>query len=199
MGINHTKQRVAVALPKFRNFLQAGKTLYVEFVEGNLEEALKGKPLLKGFDNFDPLVEEAIKAGMRIISLDTRKLLNSRVDLNGKSFQDSKEIALRSVESGLGSGAARNIDLFYWMHELREKKWMLKLRQTREGDLVVVHSMHAQMMMDKFGIPKEKVLFFDKIDEKILAHKRAILSKENQTKFKELRRRLRELRKSRPR
>ena len=84
------------------------------------------------------------------------------------------------------------------MTRLRERKWLTILRNAETGDVAIMHPGHANYIAPKLGIPRKKVVWFEKIIYYPYGKPRKLLHWRRLKKLNQLRDLLREQRRKKP-
>ncbi len=155
-------------LERFKKFVKKkSNRLFVECTTRQLKT--------KSLGSYKPLVEFAARHKMVVVPLDASRLLN--------------RVVQRIEKIGVFEEAYADLPL-------RERKWVLLLRSTNPGDIVLLHPGHAYRIAPFLGIDRSKVVWIHKPDATLLSYKRwGVLGWRNMRKFKERRNVLREQRK----
>ena len=203
---------VPEVLERFKKYLQSGKTLFIEGTEqvlGQMERKVLSN-LLKyahkektvPLQSYEHLILENYFVGMKIAPLDSKIHSVAKKLMQGPSLLDFlKRFGMKKMEervlfrlkikSRVLSREFGKVSREYGVTRLRERGWVLKLRNAEKGDIIVMHPLHAYRIAPLLGIPRKKVVWLHKPDPKRIEASRMLLHWKRIRKIKELKKKAR--------
>lgn len=164
LAIRHGEHRfdagsVKEVFDRFKPFVRRGKTLYIELDDDYLER------FPRNVAGYEILVGYAKEHGMRIVGIDRRKIsLFTRKRLEQQLGRFPPKVAERvAAKLGISSGELyklwHNVTSEFINKPLRERSWLRRLREAQEGDIVVMHPVHAFRIAPKLGLKRQRVIW----------------------------------------
>ncbi len=180
IALQHDGDEISKNLPELLKYFRAGKRLFIEFAQVP----------------YSYICRTALQHGMKeIVSLDRGKVEKPAYALQDRAIfhirPEEKKILDKTTMSN--ESYLRTLD-FYGMGPLRERKWALKLRQAKEGDVIVLNPQHAYRIAPLLGISRKKVVWLTPPDMERLKSYRIALTARKRRIVKEARKALRKQR-----
>ena len=196
VGIIHTMENVARVFEQFKRHVRPGRTLYIEFPKKLLEYVEKN-PGETDWTGYTRLINYAREQGMKIVLLDTGKFykVSEKLIDKNKMLAIAKKVKKIAKRVGVSQREFVRTSENYGVFALRERGWLLQLREAKKGDVIVMHQEHALRVTPHLGIDYKKVVWLNRHDPTQTFFAGLFLHPDKLKKFKELRRLMREQRK----
>lgn len=157
---------VKAALERFKQFIKPGKTLYIELTKEDIED-FRMNPETTKLSGYELIIDNAIKSGMQVEFLDTAKLSEVYDNLIRAAFRWG-DVSENAKRFGFDRLEYQNVTRRFAQQVLRERKWALRLRNAKEGDIAVMYPAHAYRIAPALGVSHNKVIWLHWPDPKIV-------------------------------
>ncbi len=157
LAIDHWES-LGPVLERFKQYVQPGKTLYLEYPEHLLPEKLSDK-LWRKVGTWGKVVDFCLDNKMKVVALDSQKINKIETKLTQQLSEAWEKIGETAKKFGISENEYRSFSVDYGMRELRERSWAIKLRNAKHGDIVVMHPEHAYRIAPRLGIERKKVVW----------------------------------------
>ncbi len=162
LGIKHGFRHDDLAPVRkiFRQFLphvRPDNTLYIEFPEKELPSPGTATRFGAGYDL---LINHARERGMRIVALDTPRLV--RVVRKLEEQPRMAKLAKRmggALKTYVDPQRFSRLMYLYGLTELRERRWVNIIRNSKKGDVIVMHPNHAARIAERLNISGKNLVF----------------------------------------
>lgn len=178
LGIKHGSRPadetpVEEVFNRFTPHVKRGNTLYIEFPETEIRAET---PTRLGA-GYNLLIDYARNHGMRVVALDTPALNRVVRKLKNQTRMSKLAEKIRKVE-GSSFNPEHFVDIMhaYATSELRERRWASLLRNTKKGDIIVMHPTHAVRIAERMGIGGDALVLLHELDSRTIAWYKLMLA-----------------------
>ncbi len=188
LAVDHEKpESIQSVLKEYQKIFKKRRTFFCECTYKNFSST-----------KYRPIIKAAIDAGMRFVALDNPKLGSIYFRLLRWWYKWPEPVVQEAKKMGFSEYELRKTAHYYVVLNLRERKWISKLGESKKGDIALMHPDHAYRIASLLGIKKENVLWIDKPRQGYIARAEPHLAEDKIKKLRELRKKLREQRRRKP-